>query len=251
MPSANSTADRAIEILLMFDDEHPSLTAAEVAERFGMPRSTTYRYLSSLRSRGLLVDAGDSEFRLGPRIFQLARVARRGYSVLQIAEPELRQLSAATGETVLMTQMNGLEISVLECIESAQAVRISYNRGQVLPTPAAASAKVFLAFGDPRNRQTVMRRRKFNKYTDNTITDGAVLVRELETVKAQGYAMNRDEIDEGVSGLAAPVMGPDGFAHYAISVVAPSFRLNRERMARYASEVQATARKISQAIAQH
>lgn len=249
MPSANSTADRAIEILLMFDDEHPVRTAAEVAERFEMPRSTTYRYLSSLRSNGLLVDAGESGFRLGPRIFQLARVARRGYSVLQLAEPELRHLAAVTGETVLLAQLNGLEISVLECIESAQQMRISYSRGQTLPTPAGASAKVFLAFGEPRANQAVMRRRKFVRYTDNTITEPAQLAKELEQVKAQGYALNQGEIDEGVSGLAAPVLSADGYARYAITVVAPSFRLTRDRLTRAAREVQAAAKRISRAMA--
>jgi len=251
MPSANSTADRAIEILLMFDDEHPSRTAIEVAERFEMSRSTTYRYLSSLRAQGMLVDAGEAGFRLGPRIFQLARVARRGYSVLQLAEPELRQLVAATGETVLMTQLNGLEISVIECIESAQPVRISYNRGQALPSPSTASAKVFLAFGEPRAVQTVMRRRKFQRYTDKTITDAAQLAQEIEGVRSRGFAVNREEVDEGISAIAAPITSRDGFAHYAISVVAPSFRMGRDQLDRHAQAVRTAARRISAAVAEH
>lgn len=251
MPSANSTADRAIEILLMFNDDHPSRTAIEVAERFAMSRSTTYRYLSSLRSQGLLVDTGESGYRLGPRIFQLARVARRGYGVLQIAEPELRQLAQMTGETVLMSQLNGVELSVLECIESAHPVRISYSRGQALPTPASASAKIFLAFGDPRLAQTVTRRRKLQRYTDHTITDPAAFARDIEAVRTQGYAVNREEVDEGVSAIAAPVLGAGGFAAYAISVVAPSYRLGRDRVASYAAEAMATGRRIAQAISHH
>lgn len=251
MPSANSTADRAIEILLMFNDDHPARTAVEVAERFGMSRSTTYRYLSSLRSQGLLVDAGDGAYRLGPRIFQLARVARRGYSVLQVAEPELRRLSSVTGETVLMTQLNGLELSVLECIESAHPVRISYNRGQTLPTPATASAKIFLAFGDPRLGQTMARRRKLQRYTDHTITDTAAFGQEIEAVKRQGYAVNREEVDEGVSAIAVPVLGTGGQALYAISVVAPTYRMGRDRIASYAAEAIATGSRIGTILQHH
>lgn len=250
MPSANSTADRAIEILLMFDDENPSVPASAISQKFGMPRSTTYRYLSSLRSRGLLVDAGESTYRLGPRIFDLARVARRGYSVLQLAEPELHKLATLTGETVLMTQLTGLEISVLECLESPSPIRISYNRGQILPTAATASAKVFMAFGDPKQMQTILRRRRVNKHTAHTIVDPDEMMRELEKVKKLGFALNRDEVDEGVSAVAAPVLGSTGPVRYAVSVAMPSFRTNDEKLQEYATQVVATAAAISKAIEQ-
>ncbi len=245
MPSANSTADRAIEILLMFSDDRPTISAAEVAQSFEMSRSTTYRYLSSLRARGLIVDAGESTFRLGPRIFDLARIARRGYSVLQLAEPVLRRLGKATGETVLMTQISGIEISVLECIESSGPMRISYNRGQVLQTPATASAKVFMAFGDAKVAQTILRRRRFERYTERTIVDPGEIARELERVKAQGFALNRDEVDEGVSAVAAPILDARGMAHYAVSVAMPTFRATDEKLPALCQEVRRAADEIA------
>lgn len=250
MPSANSTADRAIEILLMFDDENMSVTASTIAQKFEMPRSTTYRYLSSLRSCGLIVDAGESTYRLGPRIFDLARVARRGYTVLQLAEPELHRLAAATGETVLMTQIAGLEISVLECLESPSPIRISYNRGQVLPTAATASAKVFMAFGDPKKMESIVRRRRLSKHTDHTIVDPDELFRELKRAKEQGFALNRDEVDDGISAVAAPVFGAAQQVRYAVSVAMPSFRVTEEKLKAYAEQVTATAHAISEAIKQ-
>lgn len=250
MPSANSTADRAIEILLMFDDENPSIPASAIAQKFEMPRSTTYRYLSSLRSRGLIVDAGESTYRLGPRIFDLARVARRGYSVLQLAEPELQRLAGVTGETVLMTQLTGLEVSILECLESPSPIRISYKRGQVLPTAGTASAKVFMAFGDPKQMQTILRRRRLSKHTEHTIVDPEDMLRELERVKAQGFALNRDEVDDGISAVAAPVLGAAGLVRYAVSVAMPSFRVSEEKLHAFAGEVKETAAAISKAIEQ-
>ena len=248
MPSANSTADRAIEILLMFGDDCPTISAAAVSQQFEMPRSTTYRYLSSLRSRGLIVDAGESSFRLGPRIFDLARVARRGYSVLQVAEPALRRLNKSTGETVLMAQISGIEISVLECIESSGPMRISYNRGQVLSTPATACAKVFMAFGDPKVAQTILRRRRFDRYTEHTIVDPDEIARDIERVKAQGFALNRDEVDEGVSAIAAPILTPRSIARYAVSIALPSFRATGDKLLSLAHEVRSTAGEIAASI---
>lgn len=245
MSRANSTADRAIEILLMFSDEHPTITASSVAEHFGMPRSTTYRYLSSLRSLGLIVDAEESTFRLGPRIFELARVARRGYSILKLAEPELMKLREATGETVLMTQLGGAGISVLECLEGPGPMRISYSRGHVLPTPATATAKVLLAFGEPRVMHTLLKRRRFDKYTDRTIVDPKQIEQELRQVRQQGYAINRDEVDSGVSAVAAPIATNGGAVKHAVSLAMPSFRMTDEKLPSYVNEVKRTADAIS------
>lgn len=249
---ANSTADRAIEILLMFEDSHPVITASEVAERFGMPRSTTYRYLSSLRTQGLLIEASDGGFRLGHRIFTLARIARLGFTILQVARPHLEALLRDTGETVLLIQRNGVELSILECLESSGAIRISYARGRVLPTPASASSKVFLAFDKPGRVEKLLRGRKIARYTENTLTDPGQISDVLAEVRRNGYAINFNEVDEGVAAVSAPVFGPNQVIEYAVSVVAPSFRVDPTRLAVLAPRVMAAAAAISEAnIATH
>lgn len=247
MGSANSTADRAIEILLMFDDARPVISAAEVAERFKMPRSTTYRYLSSLRAQGLLIEAGEGGFRLGPKILALARIARQGFSILQISRPHLERARKDTGETVLLTQRTGEDLTVLECLESSSPIRISYERGQVLPTPASASSKVFLAFDAEGRAGKVLKKRRFTQYTDQTITDPAKLARNLEEVRANGYAVNHDEVDQGITAVAAPIFDAHGEVAYSISMVAPSFRVTDARLKELARVAKATAAEITEA----
>jgi DNA-binding IclR family transcriptional regulator len=247
MASANSTADRAIDILLMFNDDQPVISAADVAERFGMPRSTTYRYLMSLRTKGLLIEAGDSQYRLGPRIFTLARVAREGYSIIHTAETELRKLADATGETILLTQRDGATLTVLECIVSAQPVRISYNRGQILPTPATASAKVMLAYDDEKRTQALLRRKRLTQYTKHTVTDPVQIARDLAAVRARGFATNRNEVDEGATAIAAPIFESDGSVRHAVSVAAPSFRVTERQLEKFAPLVKAAAAAITAA----
>ena len=247
MPSANSTADRAIEILLMFDDTRPVISAAEVAERFGMPRSTTYRYLSSLRAQGLLVEAGEGGFRLGHRILALARIARQGFTILQISRPHLERARKDTGETVLLTQRTGEDLTVLECLESSSPIRISYERGQVLPTPASAAAKVFLAFSAAGKVGKVLKKRKFPQYTDHTITDPDRLARILDEVRSKGYAVNHNEVDEGITAVAAPIFDGSREVEYAVSIVAPSFRVNDSHLAIMADAARRTAGAITEA----
>lgn len=70
----NSTADRALTILEMFSDTQPSVTAVEVAAELSVARSTAYRYLESLTSRGFLEESPGGGFRLGLMVLKLARV---------------------------------------------------------------------------------------------------------------------------------------------------------------------------------
>src|SRR6266700_3927368 len=96
--TANSTADRAIEILAVFTETRPIWTVQELAAKFDMPRSTTYRYLNSLRSYGLVADDENGGLRLGARIVALARVAKSSASVVSAASPSLKALSDKFGE---------------------------------------------------------------------------------------------------------------------------------------------------------
>ena len=90
-PGRNATAERAIDLLLVFDEQHPVQSAAQVARRLGMSRSTTYRYLQSLRSHGLLeMDVRRGTYRLGNRIIQLASIARNGLTPPEPVFPLVR-----------------------------------------------------------------------------------------------------------------------------------------------------------------
>ena len=123
--------------------------AGEVADHLGVARSTAYRYVQSLVQSGFLEEAETGKLRLGRRILELAIIARRGLGLSDVARPVMRRLCADLGETVLLTRLAGNAVICLEREEaSTQRVRISYERGQVLPINAGASAFVLLAWLD-------------------------------------------------------------------------------------------------------
>ena len=102
---ANSTADRVIEILLLFSYEKPAWTALELAQKMDMPRSTVYRYLGSLKNSQLILEDGDGSFRLGPKIQVLASVGRATTSYLGLAREEMLKLSDSFNETELFNEL--------------------------------------------------------------------------------------------------------------------------------------------------
>ncbi len=223
----NSTADRAIDVLLLFDDQRPVLSALHVSERLSMPRSTTYRYLQTLRSYGLVEeDQSSGGFRLGPRILQLARVARKGLGLPELALPYMRELAEHTGEAVILTRRAGHMVICVERVESRHRIRLSYERGNTLPPHAGASAKVLLAWLPPAELNELLSEVELTRYTDRTVTDEPALRAELECIRHAGYAVSNGEVDPGVRGIAAPVFGTNGQVVAGLSTVGPAFRLD-------------------------
>src|SRR6185436_14135473 len=100
----NSTADRALDILMMFTDAQLVISGNDVAERLGVARSTAYRYLQSLVNSRFLEEAPGGGFRLGLRVLEVARLARRSYGLSEVALPVMTELSEQVEETVLLTR---------------------------------------------------------------------------------------------------------------------------------------------------
>jgi len=246
--AGNSTADRAIDILLLFSEERPVWSAAELAAHFAMPRSTAYRYINSLRSYALIADDKSGSYRLGPRIFPLARVAKTTTSILSVSAAELHRLNDLYGEAVSLYQRVGDQIISLEHLESHHPVRITYPRAQMLPWPATASAKVLLAFADRADQEAIFRLIEPVRYTSRTITSRKALLKVLAKIRHDGYAFSDEECEEGVRAVAAPIFVRSE-APFNVTLSGLTFRLKDERIPEIAAAVRSTAANISAAIA--
>jgi DNA-binding IclR family transcriptional regulator len=244
----NSTADRALDILLMFDDDRLVLPAVEVATRLGVARSTAYRYLQSLTTSGFLEESEGSGFRLGPRVLDLARLARKGVGLSDLARPVMRELVERAGVPALLTRRTGAAVVCLEREESGTALRLSYERGQVLPVNAGAAALALLAWA-PEDELDVILAGPLPRFTDATHTDPGELRTHLAHIREQGYAVGRGELDPDVLGIGAPVRGESGAVIAALSIAALSHRVPDRDVARYAKFVLEAAAELSGQVA--
>jgi DNA-binding IclR family transcriptional regulator len=245
----NSTADRALDILQLFSDDKLVWSGAQIAEQIGVARSTGYRYLKGLVGSGFLEEC-DGGFRLGPQVFELARLARKGVGLSEIARPVMRELADAVGETVLLTRRSGGAVVCLELEEAAHPVRISYERGHVLPVNAGAAAEVLLAWASDQEVTDLLAAAPLRRFTSRTITDEERLRARLREIRANGYAISRGELDEDILGIAAPVRQPDGSAAAAVSVAALRFRVPDADVPRITEAVRAAADRISERLRQ-
>lgn len=243
---ANSTADRVIEILLLFSDEKPVWSAIELSQRMDMPRSTMYRYLNSLKNSKMLMEQGDGLFKLGPKIQVLANVAKLSTNLIEVVREEMLQLSERFNETVLFNELVDFDVATLERIESRQTIRLVSTRSSLLPWPATPSSKLFLAYAPRDKREMFWSMATPQKYTPHTIVDRDQLEAELARILAQGYARSDEERDDGVVGVAVPVMG-HAACRYCLSIVAPKFRVSDELL----SEMRSALASVAQRVAAH
>ncbi|GHD42363.1 IclR family transcriptional regulator [Streptomyces galbus] len=222
----NSTADKALDILGLFSEERLTVSGQEVAAALGTARSTAYRYLQTLVNSGFLEENPAGGYRLGVRTLELARLARRGYGLSDIALPVMKELCTQLGETVLLTRRSGAAAICLERCEADHPVRISYERGSMLPVNAGASAQVLLAWLPEEQCRDLLSTERLQRFTARTVTDPDALIDRFAQIRTDGYSVSRGELDPDILGIAAPIRADSGDVIAALSVAALEHRVS-------------------------
>ena len=214
------TIDRAAQLLtLVLEAERPrGLT--ELADDAALPKSTTSRLLGALERQGLIQQRGRrGSFEPGP---VMRRYANRG-QLAELAQPHLEALSEASGETINLAVPGPLGVEHLAQVESRHFLGTGQWVGRRVPFHCTAVGKVLIAFGgvDLTNPPTPLQ-----PLTAATIVDPDHLETEIARVRRDGCAIAIDELEVGLSSLAAPVA--EGMA--ALSISGPTLRLDAQRM---------------------
>lgn len=233
----------------MFDDEHLSVSAIEVARQLNVARSTAYRYLQSLAQLQFIEEADGSGYQLGRRVLDLARLARRGMGLSKTALPVMKRLADEVGEAVLLTRLAGSAVVCLEREDAnTRAVRISYERGETLPINAGASAFVLLAWLPDEQVDAILGDTSFPAFTKRTMTRKSDIMRRLAETREHGYAVSHAELDSDVLGVAAPLRNESADVIGAISIAAVAGSAPDERIRHLAEAVQAAAEEINEVL---
>ncbi|MGE5225920.1 MAG: IclR family transcriptional regulator [Planctomycetaceae bacterium] len=216
-------ATRVVLVLDVLASAPDGLGVTDVARRLDVDRSTASRLLGTLAQSGIVEREPTSRrYRLGARIVGLAASAVARLPVVSQARPELEKLSAATAETANLAIRDGFHVVYVDQVTPAQTVVMASWVGRRSPVHASSSGKVMIAFGDPRTRDALLRRR-LERLTARTVVDPAALGKILDAVRQQGYASSNGELEDGLVTVAAPVL-VDGRAAAAVSVSGPAFR---------------------------
>jgi IclR family acetate operon transcriptional repressor len=217
----------------------------DLTRRTGLSPSTTHRLLATLIECGYVVQGPSSNrYRLGHRVAALSgsiddRLAR----LRAAANPSMIKLRDAYDETTNLSVLDRVNLVYVDQLSSSRAVRMFTRIGSHVPAYATGSGKAMLAFSPDSLLQEVYELAPYEQFAPNTITTADRLREELERIRARGHALDREEYDEGVVCVAAPIFNHGGIAG-ALSMSGPASRMYRvdltlagEQVAEYALEI--------------
>ena len=225
----SSSPERLLDILLMFENEE-TVSLKRLAERFGGSRSSTYRDVGFLRSRGFVVDAGPGVFRLGTAVERLANSIGAVNSLGSVARPHLESLADVTGESTLFCRRSGYRVHMLVGIDSRQMLRVSAQAADGQPLHCGSFGKVLLAFQLPKVFERVLAL-PLERVTDHTLIDPVVLRAELAAIRERGFAYSDSEVEVGTRSVAIPVWAKGDELLGSLTVAAPGVRMPEQRFA--------------------
>lgn len=237
---------RGLSLLDIVADSQRPLRFVDIAERAGLSKPTAHRMLSTLVEAGLLrIDDRDQTYRLGFRLFQMAHRVWGEFDLRSAAEPELERLRDLTHEAVRLAIMESREVLYIDQRDIAHPVRLASGVGARVAIHASGAGKAIMAHLDPPARQLLLSQIELERFTPNTITDRAELARQLDLIKARGYAVSFEEQHVGVSSVAAPILDHRARAIGAIAIVGPSYRLGVDRLHAMGRDAMEAARRVS------
>lgn len=225
------SVDRTCSILECFTLDRPEWSTSDLARQLGLPKGTMHRFLTSLEQRGYVEQHPRTRtYRLGLRLLDLSRVVMKQLDVRERCLPALRALSSATNENVNLAIRDGHEIVYLEKIESSQFLNLTLRVGSRLPLHCSSMGKVLLAFLPEPEQSQLVDELELRRFTTNTITDRAALLRELALVRERGYAICDEELTLGLVTVGAPVYNHEDRVVAAINVSGPGARMTPQKV---------------------
>jgi DNA-binding IclR family transcriptional regulator len=238
--------DRALGILDLLAGESPELGPSEVSERTGLHKSTVHRLLQVLERHRLIEKiAQNGKYRLGLRLFELGSKAMTQFDLRERAQPYLKRLVLETGETAHICILDGDRMLSIANVESPRTLRTPSTIGHRTPLHCTSVGKALLAFLPEDEQSDLINQCELTDYTRHTITKPARLKAELKLIRQRGYAMDDEEIEEGLRCVGAPVMDHSGMVIAAMSIAGPAFRLTEARIPAVARSVIQAATELS------
>lgn len=214
---------RALAVLDLLA-RHDGLRLSEIAKSTGLVASTAHHLLATLINCNYAMQSPTGLYLLGPAARALGRPGPTDMDLVQAAEPVLRHLAAATGESVLLVVLKASSLRTVSVLDSTRSVRASYGWGDFGGAAHATSVgKAALAWLPPQVGDDLLGAELVG-FTAATVTDRAVLREEMRHVRHRRVATDRDEFIEGLSSLAGTVRDANGGVLGAIACCLPTPR---------------------------
>lgn len=226
--SSVSSMVNALKLLNLFTMDEPEWILTDLADELNVGVSTVYRLTNTLMHEGFIVrDSVTKNFRLASSILELGHYVITSFDICEISPPILEKLVQDTGETVHLSILEGNKSIYLQMFECSNYVNVRTHVGKKHPAHCTSTGQIILAYQSEEVINSVIEQ-GLPLYSPKsaTITDPIKFKERLALIKKQGYTYNKDEMNVGVSAIAAPVKSPSGKVEFSVSIAGPSSRIN-------------------------
>lgn len=225
------TVVHALDILEEFRNDANELGVTELSRRLRLDKNNVFRLLVTLESRNYIEQNKRTEnYRLGLKNLELGQTVIKQLGLHRQAKPVLESLARDCNETCLIAIRTGSYIIYLDAVESTHPVRVVPRVGTMLPAHCTAAGKVLLAEASDLEGAQHLPAGELQQRTPHTVNDRGELAKQLEAIAIQGYALEDEELDVGVRGVAAPLRDYGKGVVGAICVSGPTMRFSKTRM---------------------
>jgi DNA-binding IclR family transcriptional regulator len=239
---------KLLDIIELMSKEPRGFSINELARRLNHSVNGVYRICKEMEARGYFETHPETgQVQLGSRFFIVGQIAGSRIELRTKALPILRALRDEVEETVHLCVMRGPWMVLLDQVETTRPIRVYAETGTPLFPHASAFGKCLLAYCSPEVLDAAIRK-GLPKRTENTITDPDILRAELDRVKTDGYAFDREQYMVGCRCVGAPVHSDSKRGVAAIGIMGPSFRFTDEKMEAAVPLVKKAAEDVSVAL---
>ncbi len=243
-----SALDKALAVLEAVSDQRQPVGLPDLSARLGLPRQTVHRLLGQLESAGLVRrDQSRERYAIGPRQSRLALASLCSKNQSAPLRALLQDLVDDLKETCNIGVLDDLDYVYTERIECKWPLRTHLEAGSRVGAHAVSGGKLMLSALDEAVLRRLIKGRKLHAYTRHTLTKPAALEAELERVRASGYALNKEELFDGIVGVAVPILGQGRRMLAALAVHGPLTRLTLQDCERFVPKLRRAADKIAKA----
>lgn len=223
---SNSSVERALMILELIASKKGAVGVGEIAEQLGLAKSTTHRILEALKNKQFIeqVETND-KYDIGIKAIEVGMSGLMNWNIVDIAGPYIRQLAYDLNETSFLAVYDQGEIVYVYKAEGTKAVTTNAQLGTRKPIHCTSLGKAIVSNFHIEEVEHILNKKGMKKFTERTITEKQKYFEELSKVRKLGYAMDDEEVEEGLTCFAVPIFNFTGHAIAAISVAGPTDRM--------------------------
>jgi DNA-binding IclR family transcriptional regulator len=241
-----NSIQRAFDILELFSHGEKELGISDIARRLNLHKSMVYRIVTTLENRGALEKSSASgKYRPGIKLYILGLVVHDDNQLVTVSQPSLERLTELTGETSNLVVMDGSMSVYIAQRECDRMIRMFTKPGVKVYPHCSGAGKILLSEMDQKELQSIIKANGFICYTKNTILSEKELMKELNEIRQRGYAIDKEEREEGVMCIAAPVRNRNGTVVASISISGPINRFAKDRINGLINQVKTEALAVS------